>query len=121
MLVANQVLRVPQTPLIQMITVSRDFDSADNYIVQNLASSDLVITADVPLADLVVAKQACAINPRGEIYTAANIKDRLSTRNLMAELRSSGQVSGGPREFSTADVKSFASAFDRELTARLKR
>jgi uncharacterized protein len=105
-----------------MVVVSSSFDAADNYIVQHCSAGDLVITADVPLADLVIKQEAVALNPRGKIYTATNIKDQLSMRNLLTEFRGGlTQQGGGPKEFGQADIKEFASAFDRLLTQGINR
>ena len=80
---------------------------------------DRVITADIPLADEVITKGGAALNPRGMLYTKENIKDRLSRRDMMEELRSSGPllegVSGGPKPLDKKDVQAFANALDRFL------
>ena len=117
-LVANQPLRVPVSKLIKMIQVETGFDVADNYIAQRVGEQDLVITADIPLASDVVDKSATALNPRGEYYTKENIKQRLQMRNMMEELRSTGQVSGGPPPISSQDKQKFANALDRWLAKR---
>ena len=119
-LVANREMYVPPSSLVTLVCVAQGLDEADHYIVQHVAPNDLVITADIPLAAAVVDKQALAINPRGEIYTADNVKERLAVRNLMQELRSSGVVQGGPAQFSAADHQKFAAALDRSLTQLLK-
>lgn len=116
-LVANQYITKPKSPLIKSIQVSQGFDEADNYIVDNLDTGDLVITADIPLASDAIDKGATVINPRGEKYTVENIKERLRMRNLMEELRSAGEVSGGPASFSQKDSQNFANCLDRILTA----
>lgn len=117
-LVANQPLSVPSSPFIKKVQVGAGFDVADNYIVQNLQEGDLVITADIPLADAVIEKNGTALNPRGELYTKSNIKERLSLRNLSTELRSSGMMSGGgPSGLSKKDIQAFANSLDRFLTA----
>jgi uncharacterized protein YaiI (UPF0178 family) len=95
-------------------------DEVDRYIVEHVAPHDLVITADIPLAAAVVDKQALAISPRGELYTAANVQERLAMRNLMQQLRSDGLVLGGPTALSAADCQHFAAALDRSLTRLLK-
>lgn len=122
-LVANQYIRTPPSKVIKAIQVPAGFDVADNTIVEKLAPGDLVITADIPLADEVITKGGAALNPRGMLYTKENIKDRLSRRDMMEELRSSGPlldgVSGGPRPLDKRDVQSFANALDRFL-ARAK-
>ncbi|MBI2603752.1 MAG: YaiI/YqxD family protein [Deltaproteobacteria bacterium] len=119
-LVANKAIRAFQGELVRSVVVSRDFDAADNYIAENIRNFDIVITADIPLADCVVRLGATALNPRGELYTSENIKDRLSMRDLMTELRGGGIISGGPRPLQESDVRTFAAAFDRILTARKK-
>ena len=112
-LVANQFLRTPASPYIKSITVPNGFDVADSKIVQECEIGGLVITADIPLAALVVAKGAHALNPRGELYTEANIKERLAMRNLMHELRGNGVDIIGPAVFNLADRQAFAAALDK--------
>ncbi len=112
-LVANQYLRTPPSPYIKTLQVSSGFDVADNRIVQELEAGDLVITADIPLAAQVVEKGGHALNPRGELYTTANIKERLTMRNLMEELRGNGVDISGPSTFSLADRQAFAGALDK--------
>ncbi|HCN73688.1 MAG TPA: YaiI/YqxD family protein, partial [Pusillimonas sp.] len=102
-LVANQMLRTPPSPLIRAVQVPRGFDVADDYIVERSTTGDLVITADIPLASEVLNKGALVLNPRGERYTADNISERLSMRDMLDELRSSGVDTGGPSAFSQAD------------------
>ncbi len=112
-LVANQFLRTPPSTHIKTMQVSSGFDVADNRIVLEMESGDLVITADIPLAAQVVEKGGVALNPRGELYTVANIKERLTMRNLMEELRGSGVDISGPAAFNQNDRQSFAAALDR--------
>lgn len=113
--VANQSLSLPKSPWLKSIQVPGGFDVADDYIVEHLESGDVVITADIPLAAEAIEKGAEAINPRGEHYTKANIKQRLTMRNLMEELRSTGEVSGGPATFNQKDRQAFANVLDRLL------
>lgn len=120
-LVANQYLRVPPSKFIHAIQVAQGFDVADNEIVRRMAPGDLVVTQDIPLADEVIRAQGVAINPRGTLYTEANIKDHLSRRDLMEQLRDNGMVSGGPSSFDKKDVQAFANALDREVTRALKK
>lgn len=115
-MVANQIIQHPKSPYIHMIKVGAGFDVADNYIVQEVQPNDLVVTADIPLADLIVKKGAYAIEPRGRLLTPDTIAERISTRNLMESLRSIGEVRGGPSSFSSSDSQSFANGFDRLLT-----
>ncbi len=117
-LVANQFLRVPNSPFIKSVQVTAGFDVADNEIVQRAGAGDLVITSDIPLAAEVIEKQAKALSPRGELFTKANIKARLNMRDFLDTLRSSGIESGGPPAFSQADRKAFADQLDRWLAKK---
>ena len=114
-LVANQMIRIPPSPFIKMTQVSAGFDVADNYIVKNLQKNDLVITADIPLANAVIEKEGAALNPRGELYSPSNIKQKLAIRNLSESLRSTGVMTGGPDKLSKKEVQAFANALDRFL------
>jgi len=117
-LVANQMLRVPPSPWIKALQVPSGFDVADQRIVQEAVAGDVVVTADVPLAALVVAKGAVVIDPRGELVDHRNIQERLSMRNFMESLRSSGVETGGPAALSAADRQAFANQLDRLLAKR---
>ena len=119
-LIANQKINFPQSDYISGIVVEAGPDIADDRIAELAEEGDLVITADIPLADRVISKRAHAINPRGEIYSAENIKERLAVRDLMADLRDGGMETGGPRAFSAADRKAFADQLDRFLTKNLR-
>ena len=119
-LVANSYRATPPSPYIKFIQVDKGADVADQYIVDHLEGSDLIVTADIPLAALVVEKEATAINPRGEIYTEENIAERLSVRNFMQELRDSGMDTGGPPPLGPKDKEKFTNSFDRTLTKLLK-
>ena len=114
-LVANQSIPVPRSRHIRSVRVGAGFDVADNHIVQQLAESELVVTADIPLAAEVIAKGCLALNPRGELYTEENIRQRLNMRDFMESLRSSGVDTGGPASFSKADRQAFANQLDRLL------
>jgi len=118
--VANKLLRLPPSPYLQAMQVPGGFDVADNEIVEKLEAGDLVITADIPLAAAVIAKDGHALNPRGEMYDKANIHERLSMRNLMETLRSSGVELSGPATLNQQDRQAFAASLDRFL-ARLPR
>lgn len=115
-LVANQSVYIPPSSFIKIVRVSAGFDVADNYIVNNIKEGDLVITADIPLADGVIQKGGFALNPRGILYSANNIKHHLSMRNFSTDLRSSGLVTGGPAQFSKKDIQTFANLLDGFLT-----
>ncbi|MGE3316310.1 MAG: YaiI/YqxD family protein [Planctomycetaceae bacterium] len=116
-LVANSSMRIPRSELIDILLVPTGMNIADQKIVELCEPGDLVVTADIPLAADVVAKGAQALNPRGELYTAANIGERLAVRNLMDDLRGGGQITGGPANFSAKDRQGFANQLDRWLTA----
>lgn len=117
-LVANQYINKPKSPLIKSIQVSQGFDEADNYIVDNLVAGDLVISADIPLAADAIEKGAIVINPRGERYTPDNIRQRLTMRDFMEQMRSSGENIGGPAAYSQKDGQAFANALDRLLAKK---
>jgi len=114
-LVANQMMQTPPSPLIKAVRVAAGFDVADNTIVQRMEAGDLVITADIPLAAEVIEKGGYALNPRGELYTTENIRQRLSMRDFMDTLRSSGVDTGGPPALSQSDRQMFANQLDRFL------
>lgn len=119
-LVANQYIRTPPSPFLRSIQVEQGFDVADNYIVQQAEEGDLVITADIPLADELITKGAHALNPRGEMYTKDTIKQRLQMRDFMETMRSSGVQTGGPAPLSQADRQNFANKLDAFLAKNHK-
>ncbi len=114
-LVANQPVRIPPSRCIDMLQVTPGFDVADNEIVKRLSVGDLVITSDIPLAAEVIEKGGHALNPRGELYSADNIRGRLNMRDFMDTLRASGIDTGGPSALSQSDRKSFANHLDKLL------
>jgi uncharacterized protein len=114
-LVANQPLSIPPSSHIRAVRVGAGFDVADKYIVDVLAPGDLVITADIPLAAAAIDRGAHALNPRGELYTKDTIRERLSMRNFMDELRGSGVVTGGPAALGARDRQAFANSLDTLL------
>jgi len=117
-LVANRPLHTPRSEFVRSIRVGDGFDVADRRIVELSEPGDLVITADVPLAALVVEKGAVALDPRGELYNEENVQERLAVRNLMDELRSTGMETGGPASFGKGDRHAFANQLDRLLATR---
>jgi len=119
-LVANQSVQVPRSPNIRTLRVAAGFDVADNEIVKRVASGDLVITSDIPLAADVIAKGGVALSPRGELHSADNIKARLNMRDFMDTMRASGVQTGGPPVLNQADRKNFADNLDRILTRSAK-
>lgn len=114
-LVANKPVKTPPSKFIKALQVPPGFDAADDKIVELTEAGDLVITADIPLAAGVIDKGGHALDPRGEFYTKDNIKERLSMRKFMDELRSSGVDTGGPATFGNADRLAFANCLDRFL------
>jgi len=120
-LVANQRLTVPRRANIHSLQVAAGLDGADKEIIKRMAVGDVVITADIPLAAEAIAKKGVALNPRGELYTAENIRSILSLRDFMEGLRASGVETGGPASLSQSDRQAFANQLDRLLTKRLRR
>ena len=117
-LVANQAIRIPPSAYISFLRVTQGYDEADNEIVKRLQAGDLVITADIPLAAEVIEKGGIALNPRGELYTTENIKDRLNMRDFMETMRASGIQTGGPAPLNNTDKQTFANQLDRLLAQR---
>ncbi len=119
-LVANQPLKTPPSPFIRSLQVHAGFDVADNEIVRRVESGDLVITADIPLAAEVLEKGGVALNPRGERYSPATIRERLTMRDFMDTLRASGVQTGGPPTLNQKDRQQFANELDKWLQQRPK-
>ena len=117
-LVANQGLSVPSSPYIKAVQVPAGLDVADHEICRRVSSGDLVITSDIPLAADVIEKGALALSPRGELYTLDTIKSRLTMRDFMDTLRSSGIDTGGPPPLNQRDRQTFANHLDRWLQQR---
>jgi hypothetical protein len=114
-LVANQSMYIPKSPSIRTIQVPSGFDVADNEIAKRCRAGDLVITSDIPLAAAVIDKGGYALSPRGEMYSADDIKARLTMRDFMDTLRASGIHTGGPPALSRSDRQLFASHLDTLL------
>jgi uncharacterized protein YaiI (UPF0178 family) len=112
-LVANQPLTTPPSKFIRSVQVMQGFDVADHYIVQNIEAGDLIITADIPLAAEAIEEGAEVLTPRGESLHKGNIGPRLNMRNFMEEMRSAGQVSGGPPAMNQTERREFANKLDR--------
>ncbi len=116
-LVANQRLSTPASnPLVKSVTVAGGPDVADQHIIDHAEEGDLAITADIPLAAALVEKGVFVLDPRGERYSEANIRERLSIRDFMDSLRSSGVQTGGPKPYGRQQKQDFANALDRLLT-----
>lgn len=118
-LVANVVIKHPKSELISAIVAAAGPDEADDVIAGMVEPGNLVITSDIPLAARAIEKGGTVIDTRGALYTSANIKERLSMRNLMEELRNTGIDTGGPAPFSAADRHSFANQLDKFLVKLL--
>jgi len=116
-LVANQALTVPRSALISNRTVAAGLDAADKAIIGWAVAGDLVVTADIPLAAAVVANGVTAINPRGELYTAENVRQQLSMRDFLDSLRGAGVQTGGPPAYDQRDRQAFANQLDRLLAS----
>lgn len=118
--VSNSFINVPRTPLIRLQMVGEGLNVADDWIADQVAAKDIVVTNDIPLADRVVKKGALAIAPNGKLYDANSIGMALATRNLMQDLRDQGAITGGPKPFSAQDRSRFLQAL-HEAVAQKKR
>jgi uncharacterized protein YaiI (UPF0178 family) len=119
-LVANKPVRLPAASNLRFVQVPKQFDAADKRIVELMEQGDLVVTADVPLAAAAIEKGGTALNPRGELYTKENVRERLSVRNFLDELRSGGVNTGGPPALSQRERQLFANQLDTWLAKRAK-
>ncbi len=117
-IVANHYLTIPPSPFIKRMQVESGFDAADRKIAEQVLENDLVITADIPLASIVINRKGIALNPRGELYTESNIKQILAMRNLNESLRDNGMISGGHGKLSTTDIRKFSNNLDKYLQKR---
>ncbi len=113
--VSNKKISFNKSKNIQYIIVDEGIDKADNEIVSITEKNDLIITADIPLADRIVKKSAIALGHRGEIFDQNSIQNFLSIRNLMAEIRQSGEITKGPKPFCKKDIQNFANSFSKLL------
>jgi uncharacterized protein YaiI (UPF0178 family) len=114
--VSDKFVPLPHSPLLAYVGIERGPDAADRHIVEAAEPGDLAVTQDIPLAALLVAKGVPAIDPRGDLHTANSVRERLSVRNFMEDLRGAGVTTGGPAPFNGKDRQRFADALDRELT-----
>ncbi len=113
--VAGNFIRVPKDPLIERVAAGSGMDAADDWIAERAGHGDIVITADIPLASRCVKAGADVIAPNGKPFTEQSIGMTLAMRNLMTDLRSSGEITGGPRSFSPRDRSAFLSALDTAI------
>lgn len=117
---SNKHITIGKSDLIRYIIVEQGADEADNQIVEAIEEGDLVITADIPLADRTISKKAHAIDHRGELYSVDNIKQYLAMRNLMEKIRESGEMTKGPKPFDQKDAHQFANQLHKFLTKYCK-
>ena len=115
MVVSNSPIAVPRDPLVGRVVVDGGMDAADNWIAERAGEGDIVITADVPLASRCVKAGAAVLAPNGRAFTEDSIGMTLAVRNLMHDLRSSGEVTGGPAPFKREDRSTFLSALDQAI------
>lgn len=113
--IANQFMRLPKNGYVEFLLVSDGADVADDKIVELVEAGELVITADIPLADRVIKKDALVLDARGESMNKKNIGSKLATRNLMEELRNNGMQTKGPSAYSNRDKQDFANALNKVL------
>ena len=118
--VAGNFIRVPQDPLIERVAAGSGMDAADDWIAERAGPGDIVVTADIPLASRCVKTGAAVIAPNGKPFTEESIGMALAVRNLMTDLRSSGEVTGGPRGFTPRDRSTFLSALDQAIRRVLR-
>lgn len=119
--VANKRIGVPDSAYIATIRLEKDPEAVDEYIAQAAEAGDLAVTQDIPLASALIPKGVSVMTPRGELFTEENIRERLSIRNFMQDIREAGTITPGPRPFSQKDKQRFSDALDRELTRRKRR
>jgi uncharacterized protein len=118
--VSNSPIAVPRDPLIERVVVSAGMDAADDWIAERAARGTIVVTQDIPLAARAVKAGAVAIAPNGKPFSESSIGMTLATRNLMDQLRSAGEITGGPKPFAPKDRSAFLQSLEREIV-RLKR
>lgn len=120
LVISNKRISIGDSKYIEYKIVDQGADEADHLIVDMLEEGDLVITADIPLADRIITKKAHAIDHRGELYSVDNIKQYLAMRNLMEEIRDSGEMTRGPKPFGAKDAHEFANQLNSFLTKHYK-
>lgn len=118
--VANKFIAIPDSAYLSTVRVALGPEVVDKYIEKNASAKDFAITQDIPLASALVPKGVTVISPRGELFTEQNIRERLSIRNFMQDLREAGGLTPGPKQFGQKEKQRFSDTLDRELTKRLK-
>jgi len=116
--ISNKKISIGKSLHVEYIIVEAGADEADHKIVEMADAGDLIITADIPLADRLISKNAHAIDHRGELYSVDNIKQYLAMRNLMAEIRDSGEMTRGPAPFDKKNAEGFANQLNKFLQSR---
>src|SRR5437899_2789355 len=119
--VSNSYLGVPRSPLIERVVVSDSFDAADDWIAERAGPGDIVITADIPLADRSLKAGAAATGNPGVPFTAASIGMAMANRELLSNLRAMGEVTGGPKPMTPRDRSRFLSALDEAVQKARRR
>jgi uncharacterized protein len=119
--VANKYISLPDSAYVSTVRVGMGLEVVDDYLAQHAEANDFAITQDIPLASILVPKGITVINPRGELYTEDSIRERLSIRNFMQDIREAGGITPGPGQFGQKEKQRFSETFDRELMKCLKR
>ena len=118
--VSNGRIRTPPDPSVEMVVVTGHFDAADDWIAARVTRTDVAVTSDIPLASRCLAAGARVLDPKGKVYTEESIGDALANRELMAYLRESGSITGGPAPFESRDRSRFLQKLDDLVQALLK-
>lgn len=118
--VANSFIRTPAEPRIQFVLVDAGPDEADNWIAERAGKGDVVVTNDIPLASRVLPNGAEAIAPSGKVFTEDSIGSQMATRSIMEHIRSTGEITGGPKPFDQKQRSAFLNALDAAVN-RAKR
>lgn len=119
--VSNSFIRIPESPLISRQIVDAGPDVADDWIAGQAQPGDIVVTNDIPLADRALKAGAAAIAPNGRAFTADSIGSALAQRSIMEHIRSTGEITGGPRAFAAADRSRFLQALDQAVNREMRR
>lgn len=119
--VTNSYLRLPQTPLIDLVVVSDGFDAADDWIADNIKPDDIAITSDIPLADRCIKAGATVMGPQGKPFTTDSIGMALAMRDLNAHLRDTGEIKGGGPAFSNKDRSHFLNTLENAIQKALRK
>lgn len=114
--IANKYISLPECPHLSTVRIGMEPEAVDEHIVEQAQAGDLAITQDIPLASRLVPKGVVVISPKGEVFTESNIRERLSVRNFMQDVREAGGITPGPKPFSPRDKQRFSDALDRQLS-----